>query len=69
MPRPKNAIPSVEKKISIPSDVVARIDLELHSEIEGKVPHGAWGTLVTTLLRRYLETLPPVPPKDLGTPL
>jgi hypothetical protein len=62
MPRPKNAIPSVEKKISIPSDIVARVDLELWSVVEGKVPHGAWSQLLTTLLRAHVESLPPLDP-------
>jgi len=57
--RPAKAIPSVEKTISIPSDVVARIDLELHSALLGKVPHGAWASLVTELLRQHLNKLQP----------
>lgn len=55
MGRPKNVIKSVEKNISIPEDVVCRIDLQLFSELEGRVPHGAWSRLVTKLLRNDLE--------------
>lgn len=49
MPRPRKAIPSVEKNISLPRDLVAVVELSLYSELEGKVPFGAW--------QRYLERL------------
>ena len=49
MARPRKAIRPVEKNISLPEDLVARVDLELFSELEGKVPFGAW--------QRYLERL------------
>jgi hypothetical protein len=62
MARPKRAIPSVEKNISIDQDIVTRIDLELYSELEGKVPHGAWSRLMNALLRNYVATLPPAAP-------
>ena len=49
MGRPRKAIRPVEKNISLPEDIVARVELELYSELEGKVPFGAW--------QRYLEGL------------
>jgi len=49
MARPRKAVRPVEKNISLPEDLVARVDLELFSELEGKVPFGAW--------QRYLERL------------
>lgn len=49
MARPRKAVRPVEKNISLPEDLVARVDLELWSELEGKVPFGAW--------QRYLERL------------
>lgn len=55
MGRPKNVIPSIEKHISIPQDVVARVELELWSEVEGRVPQSAWKELVTELLEQWLE--------------
>lgn len=51
MGRPKKIIPSIEKKISIPEDLVARVDLSLWSELEGKVPHGAWSRYISGLIR------------------
>lgn len=49
MARPRKAIRPVEKTVSLPEDLVAKVDLELFSEVEGKVPFGAW--------QRYLEAL------------
>lgn len=51
MARPKKAIRPVEKNISLPEDLVARVDLELFSELEGKVPFGAWQRYVERLIR------------------
>lgn len=49
MAKPRKAIKSVEKTVSIDEDLVARVDLELFSELEGKVPFGAW--------KKYLQSL------------
>jgi len=53
--RPAKVVKSVEKTISLPLEVVLKIDLLLFSELEGKVPHGSWSRFVTTLLNRYLK--------------
>lgn len=55
MGRPKKAIPSIEKNISIPEDLCLRVDLLLHSEVEGRVPHGGWSRYITDLIRRDLK--------------
>jgi hypothetical protein len=55
MPRPKHVDRPIDKKISIPESVVAEIDLELFSEIEGKVPHGAWARLINELLVKHIK--------------
>ena len=49
MGRPRKAIPSIEKSISLPRDLVVAVELELYSEVEGKVPFAA--------LQKYLEEL------------
>lgn len=54
MPRPRKAIRPIEKNISLPEDIVARVDLELFSEVEGKVPFGAWQRYVEALIRADL---------------
>lgn len=55
MPRPPKAIKSIAKEISLPPDIVARVDLQLYSELEGRVPHGAWQKLLTQLLTQWLD--------------
>jgi hypothetical protein len=54
--RPPKASRPVEKNISLPEDLVLRVDLLLFSELEGKVPHGAWSRLVTRVLTHYLDS-------------
>lgn len=57
MARPRNISRTVEKKVSIPENVVAQVELELYSEVEGRVPYGAWGSLLTGLLSEWLKKL------------
>jgi hypothetical protein len=54
MPRPRKAIRPVEKNISLPQDLVLKVDLLLYSELEGKVPFGAWQRYVERLIREDL---------------
>lgn len=55
MPRPKNPIRSVPHHLHIPEDVYGEVSAILFSPLEGKVPHGAMGKLVTDLLRDFLK--------------
>jgi hypothetical protein len=57
MPRgkPKRIDRPVEKTVSLPQTVVTRVDLELFSAIDGKVPFGAWAGLIEGLLLEWLE--------------
>lgn len=59
MPKPKNVIPPVEKTLSLPGNVVAEVELRLFSELEGRVPHGAWARLITGLLQDWLNRTQP----------
>lgn len=54
MPKPARVIRPVEKNISLPADLVTKVDLELYSEVEERVPFGAWSKLVEQLLRDWL---------------
>ena len=54
MPRPRKAIRPVEKNLSLPQDLVTKVDLELWSEVEGKVPFGAWSNYIEGLIRKDL---------------
>lgn len=54
MPRPKKSIPSISKNIMLPIDVVARVELQLYSPAEERVPFGAWQNLLVLLLLAWL---------------
>jgi hypothetical protein len=54
MARPKRTDRPQEKNISLPSSLVARVDLELFSELEGRVPFGAWQRYVKNLIEHDL---------------
>ena len=56
MARPPSSIPMVRQNLTIPAEMAARIDLLLFSELEGRVPQGAYQTFFTRLLREYFES-------------
>lgn len=55
MGRPRKAVRSIEKNISIPEDICARLDLHLFSVLEQRVPHGAWSRYITGLIIQDLS--------------
>ena len=57
MARPIKTDRPVEKNLSLPSSLVARVDLELFSALEGKVPFGAWQKYVVRLIEEDLAKL------------
>lgn len=69
MPKPKSLDPGVSKNISIPQSVVEQVDALLYSQIESRVPHGAYSRLVTMLLRDWLGRLPALTPASTGASL
>lgn len=54
MARPKKTDRPIEKNISLPQSVVVRVELELFSELEGKVPFGAWQRYILRLVEADL---------------
>lgn len=57
MSRPAAVIRRISKNLSLPEDIVARMELELYSEAEGRVPVGAQSSLIEKLLRSYFAVL------------
>lgn len=57
MARPASNNPKVSKHISLSVENVSRMELELWSEVEGRVPVGAQGVLVDRLLTEYFQKL------------
>ena len=55
MGRPRKAIRSIEKNISIPEDLVLKVDLFLFSPLEQRVPHGAWSKYIQGLIREDFQ--------------
>lgn len=54
MPRPPKVIPNVPTRLYLPADVMAQVQVQLFSELEGRVPQGALAGLVERLLRKWL---------------
>lgn len=55
MPRRKQINPSVGKHLKLPAELVLEVELQLFSELEGRVPFGAWQRLITRLLQEHLQ--------------
>lgn len=55
MPRPLKVDRPVEKSISIPQSIVVAVELELWSDLEGKLPFGAWQKYITKLIEEDIQ--------------
>ena len=53
MPRPKSANPKITKHIPIDPDLCAKAELQLFSDLEGRVPYKANSDFITQLLRDH----------------
>jgi len=53
--RPTKNLRSIQKNISLPEDLVAKLELELFSDVEGRIPHGKQSEFFEGLLRKYFE--------------
>lgn len=54
--RPKLAVPSRSLNTHLDEALMARLDLELFSALEGRVPKGAYQRFFNSLLRDYFAT-------------
>ncbi len=55
MPRPVKNLRTIRKNLSLDEDLVAKMELELYSEVDQRVPVGAQSLLVNKLLRKYFR--------------
>ena len=55
MPRHKAVVRNIYKTVCLDEDVVVAVDLKLWSEIEGRVPFGAWKKYLTDLVKNDLQ--------------
>jgi len=53
MPKPPNLIPSRQLNVALPLPLLTQLSLELYSELEGRVPHGAYSRFLVELLRKH----------------
>lgn len=54
MGRPRKLDRWVYKKTYLPQSVMEAVERELFSEIEGKIPYGAWNTMIEEAVRDWL---------------
>ena len=55
MARPLKTVRTIYKNIGLPEDLVSRMELELYSDLEEKIPFGAMQAFFTQLLRDYFS--------------
>ena len=57
MARSKMTIRPVRLELALPEDLYARAAIVLFSDVEQRIPYGAWSGLFTELLRIYLKRI------------
>lgn len=55
MGRKPNLIPSVQLNVALAQDIHTQLTLHLYSELEGRVPLGAYQAFITERLREYFS--------------
>lgn len=55
MPRTKLIDRPVQRAIYLPESINSRLETELFSELEGKVPFGAFNGLMVELVKKWLS--------------
>lgn len=68
MPKPPNVIRPTQLTVALPADIRARLDLHLWSDLERRVPHGAYAKFLTQLLREYFDARNPINSSPIGPP-
>ena len=58
MPRRPNPIPPVGLNTKLPADVHAQLTLHLFSDVEGRVPHGAYQEFLVARIKEFFATKP-----------
>lgn len=55
MPRPKLATPSIQLNVALPKPVFEQLSAHLYSELEGRVPYGAYSKFCAELITSYFR--------------
>ncbi len=53
MSRRPNPVPSVQLNLALPLDVHTKLSLHLYSDLEQRVPHGAYSRFLMERIRRF----------------
>ena len=53
MPKPKNIIPSQQLNVALPLPLYMQLGAYLYSDLEQRVPHGAYSRFMINLLRGF----------------
>jgi hypothetical protein len=56
MAKHPNIIPSKQLNVALPLPIFTRLSVELYSELEGRVPHGAYSRFLIDLLQQHFAT-------------
>lgn len=55
MAKPKKTIPTVFRNVGLPKDLSEKVDKELYSEVESRIPFGALQEFFIKLLQDYFH--------------
>ena len=55
MPKPKNIIPSQQLNVALPLPLYTKLGAYLYSELEQRVPHGAYSRFMINMLRGFFS--------------
>lgn len=56
MARKPNLVPPTLLNLSLPADIHARLSLHLYSELEQRVPHGAYSRFIVDRLNEFFRS-------------
>jgi hypothetical protein len=55
MGKPKHAIPSIQLNVALPQPVYVQLSTHLYSELENRVPYGAYSKFCAELITSYFR--------------
>lgn len=58
--RPPKVMRPVKLTTYLPEDLRAKLDLYLYSDVEGRVPHGAYSAFLAERVKEFFEQRPAV---------
>lgn len=59
--RPPNILRPTKLTTYIPEDLRVKLDLYLYSEVEGRIPHGAYSRFLVERVKEFFERKPTLP--------